>query len=209
MKMDEDKACEKPRRNPQPITAFSASSCSGCATALCFFYEAVEASMMGWLTSVLHRLRRARRGRGADRHFPAVGFAADRPLLVQRDRCEVPSVADDHGHVLRHGGLPRAARHSEPRFRFSSLRRSVWVCACPACTAQRWLECRRPVLALSGIHGHLCYTERSAAQLLAPAAIGVAANHGGIRIGLCSAADRRRAMLVVSALCNMHYLKKR
>lgn len=42
----------------------------------------------------------------------------------------------------------------------------------------------------------------------APAAIGVAANHGGIRIGFALLLIAA-AMLVVSALCNMHYLKKR
>ena len=42
----------------------------------------------------------------------------------------------------------------------------------------------------------------------APAAIGVAANHGGIRIGFALLLIAA-AMLVVSALCNMRYLKKR
>ena len=41
----------------------------------------------------------------------------------------------------------------------------------------------------------------------APAAIGVAANHGGIRIGFALLLIAA-AMLVVSALCNMRYLKK-
>ena len=42
----------------------------------------------------------------------------------------------------------------------------------------------------------------------APAAIGVAANHGGIRVGFALLLIAA-AMLVVSALCNMRYLKKR
>ena len=48
MKMDDDKACGKlEQKSATDYGFFRESVCSGCATALCFFYEAVEASMMG------------------------------------------------------------------------------------------------------------------------------------------------------------------
>ena len=136
MKMDDDKSTKTEQKSATDYGFFREKLFWLC-TALCFFYEAVEASMMGWLTSF---------------YIDSGVLAADAAqiitsllwvsLLIGRFSCSVIAAKFRPWQMITVSAS--AWRRSsccsspEPRCRFSPLRRLVWGCACPACTAQRW-----------------------------------------------------------------------
>ena len=135
-----------------------------------------------------------------------MGFAVDRPLLVQRDRCEVPSVADDHGHVLRRGGVPRAARHRNHAAdsRRCDDRSGLCMSGMYGTTVANAGDLFSRYPASMGIY----VTLNGFGAALAPAAIGIAANRAGIRWGFATLLIAG-VLLVVSAVLNARYFKGR
>lgn len=117
MKMDEEKPAESTQKSSHRLRIFPRASVLADHRAL-FFLRSGRSIHDGLADYVLHRLRRACSGRGADRYFAALDLAACRPFLVQRDRGKVPPMADDHRHVLRHRSLPRPGSSSAPAFRY-------------------------------------------------------------------------------------------
>lgn len=136
MKMDDDKSTKTEQKSATDYGFFREKLFWLC-TALCFFYEAVEASMMGWLTSF---------------YIDSGVLAADAAqiitsllwvsLLIGRFSCSVIAAKFRPWQMITVMCFGVAAflvlLVTGTTLPILTLRRSVWVCACPACTAQRW-----------------------------------------------------------------------
>lgn len=156
MKMDDDKSTKTEQKSATDYGFFREKLFWLC-TALCFFYEAVEASMMGWLTSF---------------YIDSGVLAADAAqiitsllwvsLLIGRFSCSVIAAKFRPWQMITVMCFGVAAflvllvtGTTLPILTVATI--GLGLCMVRH-VRHNGGQCRRFVLALSGIHGHLCYT---------------------------------------------------
>ena len=205
MKMDDGKPAEATQKSAADYSFFREKLFWLC-TALCFFYEAVEASMMGWLTTF---------------YIDSGVLAADAAqiitsllwvsLLVGRFSCSVIAAKFRPWQMITVMCFGIAAflvllvtGTTLPVLTIATVGLGLCMSGMYGTTVANAGNLFSRYPASMGIY----VTLNGLGAAAAPAAIGVAANHGGIRVGFALLLIAA-AMLVVSALCNMRYLKKR
>ena len=205
MKMDDEKPAEATQKSAADYSFFREKLFWLC-TALCFFYEAVEASMMGWLTTF---------------YIDSGVLAADAAqiitsllwvsLLVGRFSCSVIAAKFRPWQMITVMCFGIAAflvllvtGTTLPVLTIATVGLGLCMSGMYGTTVSNAGDLFSRYPASMGIY----VTLNGLGAAAAPAAIGVAANHGGIRVGFALLLIAA-AMLVVSALCNMRYLKKR
>ena len=159
MKMDEEKPAESTQKSATDY-GFFRERLFWLTTALCFFYEAVEASMMGWLTTFY--IDSGVLAAGAAQIVTSLLWIS---LLVGRFSCSVIAARFRPWQMITVMCFGIAAflvllvlGTSLPVLIVATIGLGLCMSGMYGTTV---LECRRPVLALSGLDGHLCYAERS------------------------------------------------
>lgn len=205
MKMDEEKPAESTQKSATDY-GFFRERLFWLTTALCFFYEAVEASMMGWLTTFY--IDSGVLAAGAAQIVTSLLWIS---LLVGRFSCSVIAARFRPWQMITVMCFGIAAflvllvlGTSLPVLIVATIGLGLCMSGMYGTTVSNAGDLFSRYPASMGIY----VTLNGLGAAAAPAAIGVAANHGGIRIGFALLLVAA-AMLVVSALCNMRYLKKR
>ncbi|RHS86120.1 MFS transporter [Butyricicoccus sp. OM04-18BH] len=205
MKMDEEKPAESSQKSATDY-GFFRERLFWLTTALCFFYEAVEASMMGWLTTFY--IDSGVLAAGAAQIVTSLLWIS---LLVGRFSCSVIAARFRPWQMITVMCFGIAAflvllvlGTSLPVLIVATIGLGLCMSGMYGTTVSNAGDLFSRYPASMGIY----VTLNGLGAAAAPAAIGVAANHGGIRIGFALLLIAA-AMLVVSALCNMRYLKKR
>lgn len=205
MKMDEEKPAESTQKSATDY-GFFRERLFWLTTALCFFYEAVEASMMGWLTTFY--IDSGVLAAGAAQIVTSLLWIS---LLVGRFSCSVIAARFRPWQMITVMCFGIAAflvllvlGTSLPVLIVATIGLGLCMSGMYGTTVSNAGDLFSRYPASMGIY----VTLNGLGAAAAPAAIGVAANHGGIRIGFALLLIAA-AMLVVSALCNMRYLKKR
>ncbi len=205
MKMDEEKPAESSQKSATDY-GFFRERLFWLTTALCFFYEAVEASMMGWLTTFY--IDSGVLAAGAAQIVTSLLWIS---LLVGRFSCSVIAARFRPWQMITVMCFGIAAflvllvlGTSLPVLIVATSGLGLCMSGMYGTTVSNAGDLFSRYPASMGTY----VTLNGLGAAAAPAAIGVAANHGGIRIGFALLLIAA-AMLVVSALCNMRYLKKR
>ena len=202
---DEEKPAESSQKSATDY-GFFRERLFWLTTALCFFYEAVEASMMGWLTTFY--IDSGVLAAGAAQIVTSLLWIS---LLVGRFSCSVIAARFRPWQMITVMCFGIAAflvllvlGTSLPVLIVATIGLGLCMSGMYGTTVSNAGDLFSRYPASMGIY----VTLNGLGAAAAPAAIGVAANHGGIRIGFALLLIAA-AMLVVSALCNMRYLKKR
>ena len=205
MKMDEEKPAQQTQKSATDY-GFFRERLFWSTTALCFFYEAVEASMMGWLTTFY--IDSGVLQASAAQVVTSLLWIS---LLIGRFSCSVIAAKFRPWQMIRVMCFGIAAfllvlvlGTNLPVLIIATIGLGLCMSGMYGTTVSNAGDLFSRYPASMGIY----VTLNGLGAALAPAAIGVAANHGGIRIGFALLLIAA-VCLVLSALWNARYFKKR